>query len=532
MKMINIQFKTISKTLLLGFAISFSSCSDFLEEKVFTQITNEYLISTPEGMSATVNAMYAKDRYIFRSNADTETELWTNMMRGTDISVARAGSGSNEFGRYADLLPTNGVVKNFWNHHYMLIGYANIIAYAFENVDQEDPIAVKAVAEARAFRAHSYFWLLRRFDRIHLTIRVTTPENVNDPIEYKPADPQDVYRLINDDLDFAIAHLDWKSEAGRFNQAVARHLRAEVALWQKDYQQAIDQTEEIFNSNVYSLVSLDQLFGSADLNHSESLLLSCWSKDLGGNNITGSGTKPSGHRLSLHFIPRYEKLNGVKRTQEDGGYAWARTFPNDYLLGLYDKVADKRFTTFYKHNWVYNDAEKLPSGKVLGDTVTTSSKSVYFEQLHPGCIKYMDSWTRTVDETESFKDIILYRLAQTYLIAAEANLMMNNQEKAREYFNKTYMRAGNAAFTGDITLEMIIEEHARELAFEGHRWFFLKRLGLLVERVQLHGGEKTEMVNDISGRKNIQPFHVRWPIPQVEIDNMGKENFPQNEGYN
>ncbi|MEG1587194.1 MAG: RagB/SusD family nutrient uptake outer membrane protein, partial [Bacteroidales bacterium] len=98
--------------------------------------------------------------------------------------------------------------------------------------------------------------------------------------------------------------------------------------------------------------------------------------------------------------------------------------------------------------------------------------------------------------------------------------------------NTTYRRAGNAAFTGDIPRERIIEAQAREWAFEGPRWFFLKRLGLLVERVQLHGGEKTEMVNDISGRKNIQPFHVRWPIPQVEIDNMGKGNFPQNEGYN
>jgi len=64
----------------------------------------------------------------------------------------------------------------------------------------------------------------------------------------------------------------------------------------------------------------------------------------------------------------------------------------------------------------------------------------------------------------------------------------------------------------------------------------LKRVGKLVERVHLYGG-----VSSFRGvaapnplyyacRTNIQPYHVRWPIPQGERDAMG--GFPQNEGYN
>ncbi|MBV5343867.1 RagB/SusD family nutrient uptake outer membrane protein, partial [bacterium] len=106
------------------------------------------------------------------------------------------------------------------------------------------------------------------------------------------------------------------------------------------------------------------------------------------------------------------------------------------------------------------------------------------------------------------------------------------------YYNKTWVRAGNTAIAvGSVTLDMIIEEHARELAFEGDRWFFLKRNGLLVDRVKKYGGEYVKkgtvvLSNDTVIRTNIQPFHVRLPIPQSQIDIMGAANFPQNEGYN
>ena len=82
----------------------------------------------------------------------------------------------------------------------------------------------------------------------------------------------------------------------------------------------------------------------------------------------------------------------------------------------------------------------------------------------------------------------------------------------------------------------MLEEYARELNFEGIRWPLLKRLGLLEERVKLHAGDTKEedprLNKDyIEARQNFKYFHWYWPIPQSEIDQMGKENFPQNDGY-
>lgn len=95
------------------------------------------------------------------------------------------------------------------------------------------------------------------------------------------------------------------------------------------------------------------------------------------------------------------------------------------------------------------------------------------------------------------------------------------------------MRAGNQEFTGTVTLQNVIDEQARELALEGQRWYFLKRLDILIDQVKKYAGDP-RISTSIVGRVNLpkNPHFVRWPIPENEVINMGPENFPQNEGYN
>jgi len=111
--------------------------------------------------------------------------------------------------------------------------------------------------------------------------------------------------------------------------------------------------------------------------------------------------------------------------------------------------------------------------------------------------------------------------------------MKGNQILAKEYFNKTWERAGNSKFNGTLTIKDIIDEQARELSFEGDRWYFLKRLGILIPQVRNFAGDP-EIGSSIAGRTNLpaNPHFIRWPIPESEVINMGKDNFPQNPGYN
>lgn len=523
--------------ILLAVAAMLVSCNDWLEEKVYTQPTSDYIVSTPDGMASAVLAMYYKDRELFRNTEDTETTTWMATLIGDDITYCRAGEGVPQFGRYEDLLPSTPIVGRYWKQMYAMIGYANMIIAASENVDMSDPVAVQALAEAKVFRAHSYLRLIQRFDHIYLTTRVTTAANVNDTVTYEPASAESVYSVIDSDLDYAIDHLSWSSnQDGRFTQGLARLLKAKSAAWQSKWQECANQVNAIEGSGQYALLNnLDAIFNAADLNHSEAILVSQWSKGIGGWYVNGTTGNNVGHRMSLHCAPKYNEEQGMDMTFDYGGYPWGRMFPNQHLLELYDQTKDKRYAAFYRTTYQYNNANSLPRGRHLGDTLKPTNQAQYLN-VHPMTTKYNDSYTKTsVADNQSFKDIIIYRLPEAYILGAEAYIHLGRQDSARFYYNKTWMRAGNAEETGEISMEKLADEQARELAMEGDRWNFLKREGMLIDYVRQYGGEyvvnsqNVVMNDDIRIRGNVQPYHERWPIPQTQIDLMG--TFPQNEGY-
>lgn len=512
-------------SMAAGFALI--SCSkSLLDEASKSNITAAALFGSPEGLASATTALYNRERLIFRGSSDAESVVWTNQMKGTDITVTRGGAGV-QFARYdVTLNAANAQVRQYWSHFYYLIVRANEIIAAGEDLGMDNEMVRQAVAEAKVIRAHSYFYLIRRYDRIILNDQATTVGNVER--EFRPADPAEVFGLINADLDFAIDALGWvAANPGRYTQGAARHIKAKVALWQQDWEEAALQADEIINNGPYALVPLERIFDGGDLNHSEGILVSQWDRAPGGASIGG----PAGHRLAQYFIPNYYKISGILVNGDNGGRAWGRVYPNTYLLGLYEE-GDDRYNTFYKHYWVYDDPDNLPAGRQLGERVTTTNSGVYFDQLHPACTKFLDKWTKEPTEAQSFKDIIIYRLAETYLIGAEAHMRLKGSADgtARNYISKVRERAGLGVYNGPVTEDLILEEDARELAFEGHRWFNLKRMGKLVERVRLYSGDTG--VGAIQPRQNIQDFHVRWPIPQSEIDMMGAANFPQNPGYN
>ncbi|PWJ55937.1 putative outer membrane starch-binding protein [Dyadobacter jejuensis] len=147
-------------------------------------------------------------------------------------------------------------------------------------------------------------------------------------------------------------------------------------------------------------------------------------------------------------------------------------------------------------------------------------------------------------------DFILFRSAEAYLIAAEAILKGATGAKlggAEVYYNKVVDRALGtnlgadpkaALYPGDyaslesksyrataanISIDLILDERARELLAEGMRWYDLKRTNKLIERAKAMN-PWTRISNQI------QEFHLLRPIPQQELD-RSSSNIPQNEGY-
>ena len=137
----------------------------------------------------------------------------------------------------------------------------------------------------------------------------------------------------------------------------------------------------------------------------------------------------------------------------------------------------------------------------------------------------------------STRDLFLARLGETYLIAAEAYFKAGSMGNAVDRINEVRRRAANPSAdlsitASDLNIDFILDERARELAGEYHRWFDLKRTGKLMERAHLYNKDIKKWY-DLS----IDPFlgtggnfKILRPIPQAALD-LNKGNYSQNPGY-
>jgi hypothetical protein len=495
---------------VVGVAFCLSGCADYLEETSITDITSDLVYSDPDGLKNAVVALYDLQRdYYSNENAGLST------IRGTDINWSRAAHDMGSALYDQGMSPTNGVVAFNWRLNYRIIERANSILEAAENIEMPTAQRSQIMAEARSFRARSYFFLIRWFDNIILT---TAPTQAI-VTEFSPAPANQVWDLIVEDLQFAITNLNYQTnQPGRFTKGVAMHLLADVALWREDWELAEEMSTTLINEGPHRLLdNVASIFEGTSLNHEESIFVIQFNE-----GVVGGGG--NGHRWVQYFTTQYYNVRGVAVDHQQGGRAWARTHPNDYLLGLYEE-GDERLDTYYRRFYFFNDPNNLPPGKNLGDTVTRADIANPYPNIMPSSTKYWED-ERDITSAFSFKNIIAHRLSETYFIAAEALMRQGKNNEALFYINALRSRAG-VDDLNQIDEVILLEERAKELAFEGHRWFALKRMGVLVERVRLYGGN--EDGGFIQPRNNIQEFHIRRPIPQSEMDLM--RGYPQNEGY-
>lgn len=528
--------------LAISSVVMLSSCEDFLNPESKTDITVDYLGNSPDGLSRAAIGLYALERECAKDadNTGGSNIYAVNMCDyTTDIMAFRAGTNT-AIAKLENFMPNNASVESFWQHHYFIIGKANEVIVGAEALGLDDPLTRRAYGEAKFFRGRAYFELWKRFERLYLNTTPTTVDNLER--DFTPASKDDIFTLIRTDLDVAAEMLDWKipdSDHGRVTKATAKHVGAQVAMWDKDYDKAIKECEDIFkDGTMYSMEEkTSKVFGGADFRSSEVLWAYQFSQNMGGG---GSGTPLTGHRVATITTTRYQSNADCTFAAANGGYGWGRVYPNTYLFSLFDQNKDNRYKDLFVHTFYYNDPKSTKFGQEIPKDLYGTAAG-YMEKLHPMSKKHFDQWTNAdqPDRTTSFRDLIIYRLAETYLMCSEAYFHRDGGDspKAIEYYNKTWVRAGNDYENGPLTLDMLLDEYARELHFEGVRWPLLKRLGILGERVRLHGGDlKSEDPyldkNYAECRQNFEiGKHETWPIPQTQVDLMKPDVFPQSDPW-
>lgn len=508
------------------FALGLTSCEDFLAEEVPDQVSVDYIYTSPAGLEVGVNALYNQMRYYNLPSGDN-ADLWSNVffMVATDLGLHRTwntpyGTGHNP----------GAFTGSKWIQGYRIIDRCSAIITSARSIDMDKTAKNKLVAQARVIRGELYLDLKQMYGTIFLDTIPTTPENVDDLVEYKVASDEDVFKLIDADLDFAVQHLDYKVLPGRYGQGVARHISGKSALWQKNWTKAAAQFDAVINEGTHDLVSLAEVWGQ-NANHKEALFVYQKDQLLGpGDNLAGGG----GSWLTGVFTQRtYEKQSGTVNGQMEiindvnyGGQALGWFFPNNYLKSLYDKTNDLRFKTYYYPDNYLEYAVNNPKHPRFGQPITKPEDN--YRRFHWSLKKYHDV-EKLINTNDSYKDYMYYRLAETYLLASEAHHNLGNDTKALQYLNKVRRRGYTGSATSTVstydlttwTLNNYLDESARELAFENNRWFLLKRLGLLVERQNLYFRSST--AGTIAGEKplNMTPVMVNMPIPQSQIDLMG-----------
>jgi len=130
------------------------------------------------------------------------------------------------------------------------------------------------------------------------------------------------------------------------------------------------------------------------------------------------------------------------------------------------------------------------------------------------------------------RDVMVLRLAEMYLIKAEAELQTTGSAAALTTLNilraKRAITGKDNSLSGTVTMETILDERALELCGEQQRWFDLKRTKTLVSRVKAYNAQ---------GAANVQDFHMLRPIPQAQMDAVTNKSttvgtgFWQNPGY-
>ncbi|MCD8167657.1 MAG: RagB/SusD family nutrient uptake outer membrane protein [Bacteroides sp.] len=131
----------------------------------------------------------------------------------------------------------------------------------------------------------------------------------------------------------------------------------------------------------------------------------------------------------------------------------------------------------------------------------------------------------------TYTDQYMFRLAETYLLRAEAYVNLNNKEAAAADINKVRERAWASAVSPEqVDLDYILDERIRELGIEEKRRLTLMRTSKLYERVMKYNPFYANPQTNGDG-VGMQEKYNLWPIPHSAIEANADAVLEQNPGY-
>lgn len=543
----------IAAASLLMFA--FTSCSGFLDQDNKGNIGQPDYYSTLAGFQSLSNASYSILRTLYGGDP------WLTA-GGTDL-YGSGRTGVNPVAVYS-ITSSDTDVKTFYTDYYKAISLANDVIYWGKD-DQE---RAQLVAEARGMRAMYYLTLVQQFGGVPLVIERQSGMMANTPRK----SAAEIYKFVIDELKDLADNSNLLDKAtganiGHFDKRAAAHFLAKAYLC-RGYE-SFAESNDFANAKTYAdkaiggdklttpFADLFTVKGETDneILFSVQYNLSTVEKPTEGNKQQAHfgaylDGQEKGHKYTSSTLTptiRMHEIFAENTSDPSADERYEGTFMTELRASYWDfydnaKKNSSPVTYYYCPEWLLADTaawraelpsranaiivEMIPVGNSINNVETTYEAKAKEDVYGVASFRKFDDTDNkgTFSTTASMRDIILARLGETYLIAAEALVKQNLPDQAVTYINEVRGRAkATLATSAEMDIDYILNERARELAGEYHRWMDLKRTGKLLEYV----GKWNPDVE----QSRLRSEYLLRPIPAAAIELNPSLEGDQNPGY-
>ena len=552
--------------LLLILMFNFS-CNEeeFLREVPLDFFSPENSFQTYGNFESALTDLYARVREIrFGRLSDSRFIPFL----GTDVAM-NARMDNNRWGNYEIYcVPTNGIIKYWWDSWFKIISNANTILSRLDDGELTEAQKLSVAAEAKFFRGFSYRHLVHLYGGIPLILEeIVSPKS--DLVRASKEEVLNQMVLDFNDAAQGLPTIDLVTD-GKVSNVVASHYLAEAFIALGKFDEAIaaaavtidDGNTNLMTSRFGLKASVTpgdpywDLFQAGNQNrkggNKEALWVAQMEVDIPGGLLESSSFNYNGlerYAAPVAFLTFKDpdgKEGSILKPQSDynsGGRGvsfmkntnfylydlWQGDWDNDLRNAPNNIHRDYIYTN--PASAYYGTSAVLPDGTLNSPTWINQNWRWYPYPTkittagdHPDAVfedKALNYLKSTAGST--YRDMYILRLAETYLLRAEAYLGKGDLSNAAIDINMVRSRSNaTPVAAGDVNIDYILDERARELVYEEDRRVTLQRLGKLVERVRKY--------NELNG-DDIQDHMGVWPIPYSDIEANKDAVLEQNPGY-
>lgn len=593
------------KLFMAGAAsIVFTGCSDWLDPKPLSFFTPENTYNSYNGLKTGTDMLNRDVRYFdyYPTSFSADPCILSEYFFSEMAVNGRTDAGNTPVDLTALITPSanlkgnNSQINNYWTYLYKGIKDANTLltrseTAEFENEDQRKEIE----ALAHFHRAFRYYRLVHQYGDVPFIVKeVTGPR-----YDFYSTKREAILRWLKNDLETTAPYLSNDVNIGQVTQAAAYHLLAKIDLALGEFDAAIEACNKVIGDGVHHLMT--ERFGVDkndptknvvwDLHQSENKHLPENKEVLYlvlDNYDETDARSATGLEIKRQILPMYSATtSNIKTPNGKKAFVDNDEKKNPYLLEYGRGICTLRQTWYATHMiWTLDntDLRHAPGNWMRMEDLTYNNPALATEDpewygkplqkydskgnlLLNDTIRSWCEWphykTNVADQKANnwrggWADWYIFRLAETYLLRAEAYIWKGETGAAAADINEVRRRAqAREISASEATISMILDERARELFYEEPRKCELTRIAYIYaqtgkadDKGRTYSMDKFSQENffynrimDVTdfynkGVKNaygltytIQPYHVLWPIAETATSVNVQGHINQNYGY-